>query len=70
MLYLQRTVGATSSFHLLPGIICYLSLDVLVPPPPPTTCQASRWKQWYFASFYPFDVWPVLGTVYVFGTHC
>lgn len=33
MLYLQRTVGATSSFHLLPGIICYLSLDVLVPPP-------------------------------------
>ena len=64
MLYLHQTVDSTSSFRLLPGI-CYLSSDVLrlfsfsflflfslI------SCQASGGKEWYFASFYPCNVWP------------
>lgn len=55
-------MDSTSSFHLLPGIVCYLSLDglavVLGVFFPLTACQASRWKEWYFASFSPCSVWP------------
>lgn len=41
-LYLEGAVDSTSSFRLLPGIVCCLSLDVLVFFPPLTSCQASQ----------------------------
>lgn len=68
-LYLERTVHSTSSFHLLPGIVCYRSLDAL-PFPPLNFCQASQMEGMIIISFYPCTAWPALGTLNMFRACC
>jgi len=72
-LSLNGTVDSTSSFHLLPGIVCYLSLDVLVPPnphPQQLCAKLPDGRNDILPHFLPCDVWPALETLHVLGSHC